>query len=374
MSSGMQEAFEQAKEKGWSSQQELWSMAWQAAQAQQSEIHQLLVELAEYAPPEGVLIAPTVAIGFGRRAKHLLGAGAASFATEIKCKVCGDAGFVRNPDVCGENDMLHVACPECGAGHTPALAEGALSAPVAAVDLLKQQLQEALEQRNAAAEAAGNTASANHKLLMENKALKAAAAQAAIHFVPEGYALVPQQMLLEPAALDALMYHGGRMDGEGEACDALLWVGETDDEERGRCWGLNVTTAECPEEGSSMLVEFAPALSVPAITRQPVLEDKPDAYECVKQLASGVLEVFLSYEQLGEEDKREPLYRRKEIPAVQAQHQDAVPKLLEELRVFTEEHDSDRAGVLRGHIDYLTQVFSDQVMALARARSAKAES
>jgi len=79
--------------------------------------------------------------------------------------------------------------------------------------------------------------------------------------VPDGYALVPQTMHLDKGVIDALLFHVGGLDGaeeEDKYVDGILWVGEVlgDDGER-EAYGLNIACAECPEEGSTNLIEFA---------------------------------------------------------------------------------------------------------------------
>lgn len=76
--------------------------------------------------------------------------------------------------------------------------------------------------------------------------------------VPEGYVLVPQQMHLSADAMESLCFHCG--DGGfafGDFTDGLLWVGDIENDDGTKTYGLNIATAEYPEEGSANVSEFA---------------------------------------------------------------------------------------------------------------------
>ena len=78
---------------------------------------------------------------------------------------------------------------------------------------------------------------------------------------PEGYVLVPQQMHLSADAMESLCFHCG--DGGfafGEFTDGLLWVGDIENDDGTKTYGLNIATAEYPEEGSANISEFAAQL------------------------------------------------------------------------------------------------------------------
>lgn len=83
----------------------------------------------------------------------------------------------------------------------------------------------------------------------------------AAELIPEGYALVPQQMHLSADAMESLCFHCG--DGGfafGDFTDGLLWVGDIENDDGTKTYGLNIATAEYPEEGSANVSEFAAQL------------------------------------------------------------------------------------------------------------------
>lgn len=75
--------------------------------------------------------------------------------------------------------------------------------------------------------------------------------------IPDGYVLVPQQMCLPASSMEAICFHCG--DGDhmfGEFTDGILWVGEIDHGDGNRTYGLNISTADYPDEGSGVVCEF----------------------------------------------------------------------------------------------------------------------
>lgn len=79
--------------------------------------------------------------------------------------------------------------------------------------------------------------------------------------IPEGYVLVPQQMHLSADAMESLCFHCG--DGGfafGEFTEGLLWVGDIENDDGTKTYGLNVATADYPDEGSANISEFAAQL------------------------------------------------------------------------------------------------------------------
>ncbi|MDU2018648.1 MAG: hypothetical protein E6736_00095 [Leclercia adecarboxylata] len=79
--------------------------------------------------------------------------------------------------------------------------------------------------------------------------------------IPEGYTLVPQQMILSAAAMEAICFHCG--DGGfafGEFTDGVLFVGAIDDSDGQKIHGLHISTVDYPEEGCATLCEFLPVL------------------------------------------------------------------------------------------------------------------
>ncbi|MHA0915329.1 hypothetical protein ACR9H8_11370 [Kosakonia cowanii] len=79
--------------------------------------------------------------------------------------------------------------------------------------------------------------------------------------IPEGYAVVPKQIHLDADAVECICSQGG--DGGfayGDFTDVTLWVGEVENDDGSKTHGLNVSSADYPEEGSINLCEFAAQL------------------------------------------------------------------------------------------------------------------
>jgi len=82
--------------------------------------------------------------------------------------------------------------------------------------------------------------------------------------VPEGFALVPKEMLLSKEVIGAINFHCGDSDKKeggqfGTYTDGRLWIGSVRDDEGNEVHGLHLMTEEYPEEGSTTLVEFPPS-------------------------------------------------------------------------------------------------------------------
>jgi len=76
--------------------------------------------------------------------------------------------------------------------------------------------------------------------------------------IPEGYVLVPQSMNISADAMESICFHGGDGGGQfGEFTDVILWVGDIENDDGTKTYGLKITTAEYPEEGSANISEFA---------------------------------------------------------------------------------------------------------------------
>lgn len=92
--------------------------------------------------------------------------------------------------------------------------------------------------------------------------------------VPEGWRLVPERMELLPADIAAIMFHCGGDEDATEVDEmyqgGLLWIGEVQDDDGNKVYGLNIACIECLEEGSTPLVEFATA---PAPVQQTEFDD-----------------------------------------------------------------------------------------------------
>jgi len=85
-------------------------------------------------------------------------------------------------------------------------------------------------------------------------------------------ALIPAKLHLDKSVIGAINFHcGDSEDGEsqfGSYADGLLWVGAIRDDDGKEVYGLHIATAEYPEEGSTTLVEFEPAVDENAELRQ----------------------------------------------------------------------------------------------------------
>lgn len=76
--------------------------------------------------------------------------------------------------------------------------------------------------------------------------------------IPAGYVLVPQSMNVSADAMESICFHGGDGDGQfGEFTDVILWVGHIENDDGTKTYGLNITTAEYPEDGSANISQFA---------------------------------------------------------------------------------------------------------------------
>lgn len=77
---------------------------------------------------------------------------------------------------------------------------------------------------------------------------------------PDGYVLVRKTMMLDAAALEALVFVGGGLYdemGKPTYLDCVMWVGDLQDDDGKMIHGLHVYCTECEEEGSTTLAEFA---------------------------------------------------------------------------------------------------------------------
>lgn len=80
----------------------------------------------------------------------------------------------------------------------------------------------------------------------------------AANAIPEGYVLMPKQIHLDADAVECICSQGG--DGGynyGDFTDVILWVGEVESDDGSKTYGLNVSSADYPEDGSINLYEFA---------------------------------------------------------------------------------------------------------------------
>ncbi|GAB3744968.1 hypothetical protein [Lysobacter olei] len=79
--------------------------------------------------------------------------------------------------------------------------------------------------------------------------------------LPAGWALVPERMHAPADAWESAAFSfGGPAAGDGEAyLDCTLWVGNIENDDGTKTYGLHVSCDECPEEGMTTLAEFAAA-------------------------------------------------------------------------------------------------------------------
>lgn len=92
-------------------------------------------------------------------------------------------------------------------------------------------------------------------------AIAALRAEVLAEAIPDGYALVPQEMHLPAESMEGICFHCG--DGGhqfGEFTDGTLFVGEVDYGDGKKVYGLHIATADYPEEGCATICEFASQL------------------------------------------------------------------------------------------------------------------
>jgi hypothetical protein len=77
---------------------------------------------------------------------------------------------------------------------------------------------------------------------------------------PKDWRLVPGRMHLDANVIESINFHCG--DGQEDAgfgsySDGVLWIGEIEEDDGSKTYGLHIATADYPKEGSTTLVEFA---------------------------------------------------------------------------------------------------------------------
>ncbi|EPE3165466.1 hypothetical protein [Cronobacter sakazakii] len=80
--------------------------------------------------------------------------------------------------------------------------------------------------------------------------------------IPEGYALVPQQIFLDPSDIESICSQcgDGHESGYGDFTDGLLWVGNIQRDDGSIVHGLHISSADYSEEGGVTVCEFAAQL------------------------------------------------------------------------------------------------------------------
>ncbi|HCL5132364.1 TPA: hypothetical protein N2F35_000280 [Salmonella enterica] len=96
----------------------------------------------------------------------------------------------------------------------------------------------------------------------ELEAKCAALAEVRASAIPEGYALVPQQIFLEPSDIELICSQcgDGHESGYGDFTDGLLWVGNIQRDDGSIVHGLHISSADYTEEGGVTVCEFAAQL------------------------------------------------------------------------------------------------------------------
>lgn len=103
----------------------------------------------------------------------------------------------------------------------------------------------------------------NHRVraldAMETPATDAFLAEVRASAIPEGYALVPQQIFLEPSDIELICSQCGygHESGYGDFTDGLLWVGNIQRDDGSIVHGLHISSADYTEEGGVTVCEFA---------------------------------------------------------------------------------------------------------------------
>ncbi|EDQ3380966.1 hypothetical protein A4T08_000497 [Salmonella enterica subsp. enterica serovar Uzaramo] len=98
-----------------------------------------------------------------------------------------------------------------------------------------------------------------HSDYAELEAKYAALAAVRASEIPEGYALVPQQIFLEPSDIELICSQcgDGHESGYGDFTDGLLWVGNIQRDDGSIVHGLHISSADYTEEGGVTVCEFA---------------------------------------------------------------------------------------------------------------------
>nr|WP_236651823.1 hypothetical protein [Atlantibacter hermannii] len=80
--------------------------------------------------------------------------------------------------------------------------------------------------------------------------------------IPEGCAIVPQQIFLDPSDIESICSQcgDGNESGYGDFTDGLLWVGNIQRDDGSIVHGLHISSADYSEEGGVTVCEFAAQL------------------------------------------------------------------------------------------------------------------
>jgi|SRR5579859_663437 len=103
-----------------------------------------------------------------------------------------------------------------------------------------------------------NCAAINGEHSTERAAIGAWNTRAQASGVPDGWKLVPEKFAISEETWGALQYvFGGPGTGEDEPyLNCMAWVGELDEDDGSKTYGIHLSCDECPEEGSVTIAEF----------------------------------------------------------------------------------------------------------------------
>lgn len=93
---------------------------------------------------------------------------------------------------------------------------------------------------------------------VETPATSAFLAEVRACAIPEGYAIVPQQIFLDPSDIESICSQcgDGHESGYGDFTDGLLWVGNIQRDDGSIVHGLHISSADYSEEGGVTVCEF----------------------------------------------------------------------------------------------------------------------
>lgn len=91
----------------------------------------------------------------------------------------------------------------------------------------------------------------------ENLATDAAIANIQAHAIPDGWKLIPEELHISEEGIELICSQCGNGDEEyGEFVDGVFRVGEVETDDGKKVYGLHVTCADYPEEGSVTIAIF----------------------------------------------------------------------------------------------------------------------
>lgn len=95
-------------------------------------------------------------------------------------------------------------------------------------------------------------------VMKETPATDAFLAEVRASAIPEGYAIVAQQIFLDPSDIESICSQcgDGHESGYGDFTDGLLWVGNIQRDDGSIVHGLHISSADYSEEGGVTVCEF----------------------------------------------------------------------------------------------------------------------